>query len=248
MNARPTLIHLQMGQDVLYVVLSFFILVSVVLAVIAIRSLSADERRFAASDPGIGCEALARQILTAPRSKGYGNEPTVTYLAQCIRSQVDQPPIITLKEADGYFFPSGSAALSSEFAARVTSAITPLLVEFGTKYQATIIEVVGHTDEQPVRQTLSRSSMDRDLLDYVNVRIGRELHIEDNVGLGMARAAAIVRVLRAQQALTRFQILPLSGGQAVDLGDQLATGGRLSEPMQQRRRIEIRLRRTRAES
>jgi flagellar motor protein MotB len=204
-NARPTLIHLQMGQDVLYVVLSFFILTTVILSLILTQMILArkDERK------------------------------------------LDQPPIITLNETQGYYFKSGSSGLNDEFAEKLRTIVIPQLARRGKEYNAHIIEVIGHTDEQPVRKPFmfNASTLDGELLNFVRNRGGRNLEVADNVGLGMARAAAIVRMLRSDERLAQFQILPLSAGQAIDLGDRLADGSQGTRSIQERRRIEVRLRR-----
>jgi flagellar motor protein MotB len=68
------------------------------------------------------------------------------------------------------------------------------------------------------------------------------LHSTDNAGLAMARAVAVVRILRADPRLHGVTVLPLSGAQMIvpvdRAADGTATGGD-----QRRRRIEIRLRR-----
>ena len=58
----------------------------------------------------------------------------------------------------------------------------------------------------------------------------------------MARAAAVARVLIADPRLAAYEILPLSAGQTIDLGQQLAEGGAASD-VRERRRIEVRMRR-----
>src|SRR5208283_5980803 len=62
----------------------------------------------------------------------------------------DQPPIIMLRESEGYSFPSGSAELSAEFKDKLQIEIVPNLQGIITKYHCDIVEVVGHTDGQRV--------------------------------------------------------------------------------------------------
>jgi hypothetical protein len=203
-RSRPTLLHLQMGQDVLYVMLSFFVLTSVITTVLLIQA----------------------------------------YRERSSAVALDQPPIITLKEADGYFFAS-AAQIGGGFAERLRSVVGPQLAGLGKRYGAGIIEVVGHTDEQPLKLGLPRTTLDRRLLDFLHNRTVEEPRASDNVGLGMARAVAIVKVLRSDPNLAAFQILPFSAGQAVDVGDRLSVGTSFGTPVEERRRIEVRLRRAR---
>ncbi len=88
------------------------------------------------------------------------------------------------------------------------------------------------------------STLDRELLNFIHARKSDAPRVSDNVGLGMARAAAIVRILRTDTRLNKFEILPLSAGQMVDLGGRLADGASSKEAVRERRRIEIRVRRS----
>ncbi len=71
------------------------------------------------------------------------------------------PPMISLSEADGYYFEKGSAQLYEEFEDRLKKVVVPRLLEMAKEYQVNVIEVVGHTDEQPIGARLS--NLDRDL-------------------------------------------------------------------------------------
>ena len=59
----------------------------------------------------------------------------------------------------------------------------------------------------------------------------------------MARAVSVVSVLRQSPLLTGYKIIPLSGAQLVNTDETLALDGS-AEDIQQRRRIEIRLRKS----
>jgi hypothetical protein len=86
------------------------------------------------------------------------------------------------------------------------------------------------------------SSLDDDLLPFLRGEAARPPHASDNAGLGMARAAAVARVLLGDERLRRYTILPLSAGQAIDVDGRLALGVKRSDE-RERRRIEIRMRR-----
>jgi flagellar motor protein MotB len=154
---------------------------------------------------------------------------------------VETPPIITLAEAEGYYFASGSAILSPEFRELLTTDVIPRVVEASATYGATVVEVVGHTDESPIRVDTT-SNLDARLLTYLAGDPGESLHAADNAGLGLARAAAVARVVRMHPDAAGLSVIPLSAAQTAEPGDELASaGGPLNE--QYRRRIEIRLRR-----
>lgn len=150
------------------------------------------------------------------------------------------PPIITITEAEGYSFPTGSAVLSSSFEELLRTKIASVLKENVTKFNAKIIEVFGHTDEQPKS---GQSNLDSSLILAANGQIPIiSLQSADNVGLGMARAVAVVQVLEACPELDGSTILPYSAGQAINTSGELSPG--ISGDDQSRRRIEIRLRGT----
>ncbi|RYG57834.1 MAG: hypothetical protein EON56_01475 [Alphaproteobacteria bacterium] len=150
------------------------------------------------------------------------------------------PPIISLSEAGGYFFRSGSAELTTAFADKLKGSIAAQISDNLEKYQVDIIEVIGHTDEQPLAR--ATSNMDEAYIDVIQGRrpINKVLPA-DNAGLGLARAIAVTNVLKANPKLANATILPLSAAQLVLPGDRLTTG-QIGD-VESRRRIEIRIRR-----
>jgi outer membrane protein OmpA-like peptidoglycan-associated protein len=151
------------------------------------------------------------------------------------------PPIITITEAEGYSFPTGSAVLSASFEELLKTKIASVLKDNVSKFNANIIEVFGHTDEQPKS---GQSNLDSSLIRAANGQVPiLSLQSADNVGLGMARAVAVVQVLEACPELDASTILPYSAGQTINTSGKLSPG--ISGDDQSRRRIEIRLRGTR---
>jgi endonuclease YncB( thermonuclease family)/flagellar motor protein MotB len=151
------------------------------------------------------------------------------------------PPIITLSEADGCFFKTGSAVLDECLRSKLRDTIVPLLLERIQKYDVDVIEVIGHTDEQPIVQRLS--NLDLSMLGVIkgNGAIST-LTPADNAGLGLARGVAVVQTLLNDHRIGQYRILPLSGGQLIGLDERLIKG--VQGDIQERRRIEIRLRRS----
>ncbi len=153
------------------------------------------------------------------------------------------PPIIVLPEADGYYFAAGSAALSSDFQARLQRLIIPRLREISVNYDAKVIEVIGHTDEVPVHGGGKRgSNLDTTLVPLLIGNATIEPVASDNVGLGMARAVAVAHFMRVSGLGGKFTIVPLSAGPFLRPDDSLMTGGETVAD-ESRRRIEVRVRR-----
>lgn len=151
------------------------------------------------------------------------------------------PPFFSLSEAGGYYFDSGKATLRPEFKQKLHASIIPLLERNIDDYGVDVVEVIGHTDEVPM---VGRSNLDSLLIAASDNRAPIEaLHSTDNAGLAMARAVAVVRILRADPRLSEVTILPLSGAQMIVPVDRVADGTQTRSD-RSRRRIEIRLRRS----
>ena len=157
------------------------------------------------------------------------------------RRRGEWPPFFSLSEAGGYYFDSGKATLRPEFERNLRSTIIPSLVRNIRDYEVDVVEVIGHTDEVPMSGI---SNLDRSLIAASANRLPiGALTSTDNAGLAIARAVAVVRVLRADPRLASVTILPLSGAQMIVPTDRVADGTARGDD-QRRRRIEIRLRRS----
>jgi len=154
------------------------------------------------------------------------------------------PPIIKLSEAEGYFFESGKAELRSDFRDALRTSVVSSLLRTAEEYDVDLIEVVGHTDEQPLGAR--SSNLDKELASVLAdpSTVGM-LRPADNAGLGLARAVAVVGVLSADERLSGYKILPLSGAQLIQTDETLARGTAPGD-VKERRRIEIRLRKSTA--
>ena len=153
------------------------------------------------------------------------------------------PPIIALSDADGYQFRTGSAELSASFLGKLAYDIPAEIFDNIKKYDVDVIEVVGHTDEQPLGPR--QSNLDCDLPTVLNNTAGvASLIPADNAGLGLARAVSVVSVLRQSPMLAGYKLIPLSGAQLVNTDETLAILGTTTGDVPQRRRIEIRLRKS----
>jgi outer membrane protein OmpA-like peptidoglycan-associated protein len=151
------------------------------------------------------------------------------------------PPFFSLSEAGGYYFESGKATLKPAFDRNLRTVVVPLLRKNIDDYGVDVVEVIGHTDEVPMS---GQSNLDSRLIaaSASQFPIGA-LQSTDNAGLAIARAVAVVHVLRADPRLRGVTILPLSGAQMIVPNDRPALGSAKGDD-QSRRRIEIRLRRS----
>ncbi len=150
------------------------------------------------------------------------------------------PPIINLSEAGGYYFAVGSAQLSVAFKQTLSTDIAGQIANYLNQYDVDVVEVIGHTDEQPLRGL--SSNLDKIVSDVLEeISAVADIKPADNAGLGLARAIAVVQVLRHDPRLKNATILPLSAAQLIVPGDTLSTGQQKGD-VKTRRRIEIRIR------
>jgi len=158
------------------------------------------------------------------------------------RNAHNWPPIINLSEAGGYYFAAGSAELTPAFATALRTVVITRLLQIAADFDVDVIEVIGHTDEQPVSNRIS--NLDRALPSAVAAAgDAGALQWGDNAGLGLARALAVVKVLAADPRLQAFRILPFSGAQLIDNDGRLTRWDGLSD-VRERRRIEVRMRKS----
>lgn len=193
-----SLLHMQMGQETIYLLLSVTLFSALVMA---------------------------------------------SYLLAVSRAQTPHdPPIVVLPETEGYYFAAGSATLSPGFEERLRRLVVPKVQEIGSRYDAKVIEVIGHTDEIPLHgHGLTPSNLDAVLVPMFTEGTAGEPVAADNAGLGMARAVAVARFLRTSGLGNRFSIVPLSAGSFLRTDDRPTTGGKPVAD-EARRRIEIRVR------
>ncbi|WP_448955116.1 hypothetical protein [Labrys neptuniae] len=160
------------------------------------------------------------------------------------RGEHDWPPIINLSEASGYNFAIGRADLSVDFDKKLKTSVVDQVARIVAEYNVDVVEVIGHTDEQAVNNRVS--NLDGKLVSALAGKVPIDgLTPADNAGLGMARAVSVARVLEDDPRLKGVTVLPLSGGQMILPGDKV-TNGTSKGDVKERRRIEIRVRRSTA--
>src|SRR5690606_31403202 len=65
------------------------------------------------------------------------------------------PPLIQLTEARGYTFDSGKATVSQKFHQNLSNEVVRKIIDYQVEYDVDVLEVVGHTDEQRLAQSVS---------------------------------------------------------------------------------------------
>jgi flagellar motor protein MotB len=151
------------------------------------------------------------------------------------------PPIISLPEAENYSFKIGSAELTENFKMQLDGDIIEEILNTLSQYDADLIEIIGHTDLQPMSRARV-SNLDTAARDFFQSKTNVALRAKDNVGLGYARALSVTKHLRENPKLQNYTILPYSAAQMITPDGTITKEGDDFESSQLRR-IEIRVRR-----
>lgn len=152
------------------------------------------------------------------------------------------PPIISLADAKDYSFTVGSAVLSESFEAKLKTEIAQKILETLKEYDADLIEVIGHTDRQPMGRSKKNTNLDYIGMEYFDTTSSTALEVSDNAGLGFARAMSVTKELMQVPSLLSYTILPYSGAHFISPNEEMSTGDEIIDSSELRR-IEIRVRR-----
>lgn len=156
---------------------------------------------------------------------------------------IEKPPIITLPEASGYRFVSGSAKLSDAFQLLLSTRIIPQLEHHIKVYNVNVIEVIGHTDGQIIRSGKGNLDTELEIAVYSSsIEAIDALIPASNADLGLMRALSVIKFFQLEQTKGRLigiHFRPYSAGQILLPNGQLAHVDR--NPDEERRRIELRL-------
>lgn len=246
MRRKSSILAQLLGQELQYSLL----MISILVAAIALKLLSAKE---ADNELGDTLDRLERvvgrndeleeQVKSLDAERAALAQALAQAREELSRKPPDQPPIIFLSEADGFSFASGSSEISPAFAEKLRVEVAPRLVELTRAYSADVIEVIGHTDGVPLGASRAEANLDARLPTALGGQTRAELRPFDNVGLGMTRAIAVARLLESGELPPALRVLPLSAGSLIARGDLLQPAD-AEKGDAERRRIEIRLRRS----
>jgi flagellar motor protein MotB len=197
-------------------------------------------------EKGVKSEQLVshvEKLLDAERMlKKYDIQKIDSLLSEQAAKSHDKPPHIVLSEADGFFFDSGRAEIKPQFLQRLKEIIVPQIVHAMNTYDVDIVEVIGHTDSEPVGPHISNLDSVFPSVIRGEVQIGGA-HSSDNAGLGLMRAVAVVKALLEEPSTRNYRLLPFSAGQLIDTNEKLLIEAP-NRGVDARRRIEIRLRKS----
>lgn len=159
-----------------------------------------------------------------------------------------EPPVFIIPTTGQYKFDVGSAALPPSLADYVVQDLIPEIKRNyeNQKYQIDVVEVIGHTDGQPIAG--QASNLDTFLEAVLAGQAQQQqLTAGSNTDLGLMRAMSVVKAIRDQKTahpwLGGLQFRAYSAGQMVlpqgaGLSGLDRSPSRIDEP--DRRRIEIR--------
>ncbi len=185
--------------------------------------------------------SLSNIAISPPEIPTPPNEPNTTL----------PDPIILDEEAGKFDFPKGEATLPQDLKDYILKDIVPKIEDNIKVHDINTIEVIGHTDGQPVSQK-TNSNLD---LEINKVAVGKipmeDLKAGSNADLGLMRALAVVQELqRIQKEGKGLKIIDEKGlgnqniFRVYSAGPLILTDGEFAQynpnSDAQRRRIEIR--------
>ena len=111
----------------------------------------------------------------------------------------DKPPIISLPETSGYKFNSGTADLSPVFASLLEKTVFADIRKVLDRGDVNTIEIIGHTDGDPVPERRRvGSNLDAQLGSVLaGLMPAKKLRHGSNADLGLIRAVAVRREIEA---------------------------------------------------
>ena len=205
----------------------------------------------AANTPPLALQDMTSKPAPPTPDESYRNElaaqVTIDELEKLAAGRMTEegnnwPPIISLPDAENFSFEVGSAKLTDGFKVQLRSNIADQILETLQQYDADVIEVIGHTDLQRMRQEIRTTNLDAEALRFFTSDNDFTLRAKDNAGLGYARALSVTKQLKNIPELSDYTILPYSGAQLISPDETINLNPDQFDSSQLRR-IEIRVRR-----
>lgn len=157
------------------------------------------------------------------------------------------PPSIVIENAGKFAFISGEAKLSNDLKNFINNELVKIIETNFDQYNINTIEVIGHTDGQPVNQSNGNLDLKLEQSARNNTSIA-QLNPSSNADLGLMRALAVVKHLKQikrQGTYLQNKNIDLDTSFRVYSAAQLILpNGKFAQPNRKpqdnRRRIEIR--------
>jgi flagellar motor protein MotB len=205
-----------------------------------LSNLTDDKKQNFLANVKIASENTPKE-LTEMQQAAETLQPLLSSSEDTINREDNWPPIISLSEAQNYSFKVGKANLAPQFERALRESIAEEILNILIAYDADVIEVIGHTDPQPMRNNRN-TNLDNFSVGFLNSDETVNLSAGDNAGLGYARALSVTKELMKVPALKGYSILPYSAAQMITPDEKLYNESS-SYSSSQLRRIEIRVRR-----
>ncbi|KAB8335063.1 flagellar motor protein [Scytonema tolypothrichoides VB-61278] len=118
-----------------------------------------------------------------------------------LKTNTGTPPILLIKD-ENYRFDPGSAAIPPAMLNYITNKIAPDIEQTTKDFNINTVEIIGHTDEQPIGSTTSNLDKYLEAAASTNGSV-RNLNAGSNADLGLMRSLAVVKELRKIQKQQR---------------------------------------------
>ncbi len=157
-------------------------------------------------------------------------------------SNTETPPILLIKD-ENYRFDPGSAGIPPAMLNYITNKLVPDIEKTTKKFTINTVEIIGHTDEQPIGSV--PSNLDKNLEAAASSQGSvSTLKAGSNADLGLMRSLAVVKELltiqKQQGKMPKIKFRAYSAAQLILPNGQFAPIPQERQSEATRRRIEIR--------
>ncbi|MGD1704036.1 hypothetical protein [Dapis sp. BLCC M229] len=177
-------------------------------------------------------------LVTTSKDKLEQKSNRVTELETEIE-KLKSPPIIVIRDSKSRRFESGSAEISGDLKGFIEEDLVKQIENFAKEYQGYVVEVIGHTDGQVNKGSISNLDTQLEQVAKGNESVS-SLAAGSNADLGLMRALAVVQRLQKNPRLQKLglKFRAYSAAQLYNPTGNYAGANR--SPDQSRRRIEVR--------
>ncbi|NES07959.1 MAG: hypothetical protein F6K22_37350, partial [Okeania sp. SIO2F4] len=132
-------------------------------------------------------------LVTTSKDKLEQKSNRVTELETEIE-KLKSPPVIVIRDSQSRRFESGSAEISGDLKGFIEEDLVQQIEDFAKEYQGYVVEVIGHTDGQVNKGSISNLDTQLEQVAKGNESVS-SLAAGSNADLGLMRALAVVQRL-----------------------------------------------------